>query len=133
MKPLGISVDGEECRHGKNSLRLESKNPSTERILAHQNISALKPSTEYTISYFVKYDNLTTSSNGGGIMNVFGCPGNRFFPTQWYRGSAPWTKESFTFKTGPTPSEVNYVRVGFINATGTIWFDDVRLREKAAP
>ncbi|MEK6795380.1 MAG: DUF4838 domain-containing protein [Spirochaetota bacterium] len=128
------SIETGTFRHGKQCAKLSSTEliTGTTRAVFYQYIPPLKPKTEYMISYYVKYENIElnpAASDSGGYMNVFGCPGNRFYPSKWYSGSSPWIKESHTFKTGDKPSDVNYVRIGFHNAKGTIWFDDVRLRE----
>ncbi len=126
-------VDSGSFRHGQKCAKIQSEDFPSSAAKMYQYIPPLKPDTEYTITYYVKVENLEIKTNeafAGGFMNVFGAPGNRFFPVQKYQGNLPWTKESFTFKTGPKPSEVNYVNFGFNNAKGTMWFDDVRLREK---
>jgi hypothetical protein len=45
----------------------------------------------------------------------------------------PWTPQRETFR---TPADINqkgkapaFLRLGILHATGTIWFDDIKLRE----
>ena len=67
----------------------------------------------------------------GACVNVYCRQGsNLFFDS--HGGTEPWTKHAVEFT---TPADTNqgedkaYVRLFFLNADGSAWFDDVRLRE----
>ncbi len=56
---------------------------------------------------------------------------DEWFPKNWYTGSMPWTKQGFVIETGDqvNKEQRSYTRHRIMNASGTVWFDDVRLRE----
>jgi len=72
----------------------------------------------------------------GGYANVcFGsvkqANNNQFLPQGGLRGTFGWTQMGFpiaatqSFDTDARP----YIRMSLVNATGTVWYDDIRLRE----
>lgn len=126
-------LDSQDFRFGRVSLRVASDSFAQAQSSVQQLQLPLKPNAEYQLSYFVKYEAIESnpeSKVGGGFSTVFFGEANHFFPTQRYRGSAPWMKESYSFKTGTNVGENRYLRLGLASSKGTIWFDDVRLRMK---
>lgn len=47
-------------------------------------------------------------------------------------GTIPWSKQRFTFKTGPNVNTkvTSFISLTLFEATGTVWYDNVRLIEK---
>ncbi|MBN8217367.1 MAG: DUF4838 domain-containing protein [Spirochaetes bacterium] len=125
-------------RHGSRCLRLSAPDFfEGKSVFASQSLGTLKPNTRYLISYFVRTDKLEPKPGaqyGGGFVNLWGAPGNVWFPpnayepARSYSGTRPWAKESYVFKTGEKPTPAT-VRIGLHPAKGTMWIDDLRLRE----
>ena len=95
---------------------------------------ALKPSTRYRLSYFVKLDNVVPLKGRGGVaVAVFEGDGSyRFFPERKLRGTIPWIRQSFTFETGPAADgnkERQHIRLALSVACGEARFDGVCLEE----
>ena len=65
-------------------------------------------------------------------MERFGSCGSevRFYPGQQIIGTRDWFRQTFDIVTPAKPKEsITYVAPSLINASGTVWFDDVRLEE----
>ncbi|MBR2373350.1 MAG: DUF4838 domain-containing protein [Lentisphaeria bacterium] len=100
----------------------------------YKKLCNLKPSTRYRISYYVKLENVVPTKRGGGAALNLWDDANRWFPNHNFLiGTTPWTWQSFEFTTGPKtglqPKIIPYMRALLLNATGTAWFDDIRLEE----
>jgi hypothetical protein len=98
-----------------------------------QHLPQLKPNTRYRISYFIKLDSVVPfDKNGGAVINVVDDK-NRWFPSRPIVGTRPWFKQSFEFKSGAKtnvpPRPCSYIRLYLINASGTVWFDNIKLEE----
>ena len=122
-----INRDTKVFRFGGSSCRMETPGCHT----LSQSIPPLKPNTRYQLSYFLKLENLT---HPGLYVRVFEGNGRvhtlpRIFP----KGTAPWHKLTFTFKTGTTPvpkgKKANVFFVLFKRVTGKVWIDRVELIE----
>lgn len=132
----GISIDAGTFRHGRRSGKI-SLSEATEKAVSYAHrLPDLKPNTEYVITYFVRTQDIQLKEGAryaGGFVNVWAganywFPPNAYEPTKSYQGTKPWTKESYVFKTGPTTKDCQ-VRFGFHPAKGTMWVDDIRIRE----
>ena len=130
-----VSLDTGYFRTGGRSLKLENAKKS---ICAMQLLPNLKPNKTYLLTFFVKTENIvpqTAGKGAGGACINLWTSKNEWFPKNWYRGSIPWTKQGFIIK---TDSQVNkkhksYIRLRLDKANGSVWFDDVRLREMILP
>ena len=126
-----------EGRDGHRALRIQSDQPVT--VCCTQRLPGLKPATRYTLSCFIRTQDVQAAEPGGGVyLNLF-CDSrqNIFLPTSGYLGSQSWTKQGFTVTTGasvgtPDGKIQPYLRLYLRGATGTVWFDAVRLQEADA-
>lgn len=92
----------------------------------------LKPSTKYRLSFFLKFDNVVPLKKGGGVYGNVYAGGNRWFPDfNGHTGTTDWMYQSFEFTTSPETDvkHKSYISLRLREATGTAWFDDVRLEE----
>ncbi|MHB1653442.1 MAG: DNRLRE domain-containing protein, partial [Desulfitobacteriaceae bacterium] len=102
--------------------------------LESQTAPTVNSGQDYTIYGFIRTNGITASSGGGARIHVVITDINNIqsdytmpypvtdttnYPT------TPWTKYSYSFK--PTVSGTAKVRLELTNATGTAWFDDIRL------
>jgi len=130
-----ITVVESDFMQGRTCIKMSSEeNSDAKRVLVTQYIEPLKPNKLYQVTFFIKVENFEVDpaqKYSGAYVNVYGSPGNRFFPNEanWHKKDTDWKKESYTFKTADKATEINYVRVGFMAAKGVVYFDDVRLRE----
>ncbi len=141
MKPgQSWRLDKTTFRLGGQSITL-SDTKGEAKISLTQMLPVLKPNTKYLLTFFVKTkDIVPTGKNGGAVVNIWDDK-NRWFPKNWYRGTMPWSKQGFELTTGPDTNSLSrsgpskgrthrsYIRLFMIKCTGTVWFDDVRLRE----
>ena len=92
----------------------------------------LKPSTRYRLSYFLKLENVVSVGKRGGVYGNVYAGGNLWFPKfEGHKGTTDWMYQSFEFTTSPETGvkHKSYISLRILNATGTAWFDDVRLEE----
>ena len=102
-----------------------------------QILTGIKPNTRYHLTYFIKLKDVERRGDAarfGACVNLFisGRDGqNLFFPNTLHTGTLDWTKQGVIFRTGPNTGKGHapYVRLYLYNTEGTVWFDDVRLRE----
>ena len=132
-QPQGsVSFDEENFVLGTRSLKLKLDKPD---CIFVQNGPALKPGTNYRLSFFMKTDNLVPSkSKNSGCVRISMLTGdgrtfNAFYPTHGIVGTKGWFRQTFDLKTPDAPLKSVYVAPSIIEATGTVWFDDVRLEE----
>ena len=104
---------------------------------AFQELPKMKPNTKYRISYFLKTENVTpvqSSGRPGVTVNIWSS-GNHFFPSAAWTGTHDWIFESYEFTSGPktnlTPDNRAYIMLWLGGASGTVWFDGIRLEEVA--
>ena len=94
---------------------------------------ALKPSTRYRLSYYVKIDGVVPLKGRGGVAAavIDGSGKTRFFPERKLRGTLPWIRQSFTFETGPENDgkSRSQLRLAISVASGEARFDGVLLEE----
>ena len=133
----GCSVDTATFRDGRRCARFTLQEFKDAQTRSSHPLPDLKPNTEYVITYFIRTKDVELKPGAryaGGFVNIWSglnhwFPINAYEPTKSYQGSRPWTKESYVFKTGEkiTPCDVKF---GFHPAKGTMWIDDIRVREK---
>lgn len=125
------SLDKSTFVKGGQSLKLVNS-PDAPRISATQYLPQLKPNTKYLLTFYIKTEDLKAQGgkSGGAVVNVNDGK-NRWFPQNWFLGSMPWTKQGFEFTTDSATNKKyqSYMQLYIHGATGTAWFDDVRLRE----
>ena len=109
---------------------LHYKNVEGQRMSAGFKLPAMKPSTRYRLSYFLKTEKLTGRS-GAGAFIYFNKSEGRGFPRIQVTGTTPWHRESFEFVTPAKTGEGRPAVLGLWiwNAGGEAWFDDVEIVE----
>ncbi len=123
-----IAYDAQTFRKGGQSLRI--RNDGQKRRLVTQWLPKLKSNTSYRLTYDLKMEDVKASEKDGGIAVNIGAPGNIFYPKNHYFGSMPWTSQGMTFKTGVlTEKHPAFIRLQFFPGTGTVWFDNLQLKE----
>jgi hypothetical protein len=126
------AIDTAEFISGGKSLRLTGRKPD-DRVNMRQSLPDLKPNTEYELSFFIKTENVVPSHREGGARISLWDERNHYLPENPYVGSIPWTRQRFTIKTSPNVNTKakSYISLSLYEATGTVWYDDVRLTEKS--
>ena len=124
-----LSLDKDHFVTGKQSLRIQLS--SVGNASAEQAISGLKPGTKYCLSYFIRLENVVPKKNNCGGRMRLSLPGkNNFHPWQGLIGTRGWFRQSFVVQTPPDmKGGVAYLAPSIIGASGTVWFDDIRLEE----
>lgn len=122
-----VSVDDETFQGGGHSLRITA--PPEGDIFVTQRLPTMKPNTKYLLTYFIKTKDVNPlkDGKGGACVNVY-TDENIFLPMNKYQGTTPWTKQGFAIETNDKLTG-KYIRLRILGASGTVWFDDVRLRE----
>jgi len=126
------SLDKSTFIKGGQSLKLINS-PAGKEVGVTQHLPQLKANTKYLLTFYIKIKSMKSrgSSYSGAVVNIWG-EKNRWFPKKnWFLDPMPWNKQGFEFTTGPATNKKHrsYIRLVIMNATGTVWFDDVRLRE----
>lgn len=128
-KGTSWSFDESTFMKGGKSLKLSSEGGS---ISILQYLPELRPNTKYQLSFFLKTENVVLKKRdwAGVCVNIWDDK-NRWFPANFYTGTIPWSKQGFTFETGPGSNikTKSYIRLCVLNASGTAWFDDLKLVE----
>lgn len=123
--------DGEVRHEGKYSLRVRASELSDTALF--QEI-ALKPGGWYRLNYWVKTSDLRPeTASVCGMVQVQQPEGRgRIASGANHQGNTEWTEEKVWFA-APPPGRVrvSLFFAGFGKATGTAWFDDLRLAEIA--
>jgi len=126
-----IALDQEIFRVGGQALRICSDGSKPHGVT--QYLPQLKPDTTYHITFQVRTENIVPNRKGGGAVVNYGAIRNNWYPTNWYTGSLPWTRQGFLYKSGPEtnqdPRRQAWIRLAVYAATGTVWFDDLQMRE----
>ena len=125
------SYDTNDFKSKPQSACIESDGKT---IALRQELPALKPNTKYKVSFFMKLENVVLKGKfGGARLNIYSdrnhwCPSAKFLT-----GTQPWTKYEAEFTSGPktnTDSKKKaYILLYLMNASGKVWFDDIRLTE----
>lgn len=124
-----IFLDDQVFMTGGRSLRFNGSGT----FKVHQDLPQLKPDTTYALSFYVRLDDVKPLKTGGGVVVMLGDNQNNWFPKLFYNGTMPWTRQGFLWKTRPDtnriPARKASIRLYMFEASGTVWFDDVRLVE----
>jgi hypothetical protein len=126
----GAALDRSTFREGRQSIRLEAREFSD--VVVRQAMNDLLPDTRYALTFFVRTEALEGQDGAdyaGGFVNLM-ADTNRFYPYMRFLGDLPWTKQVYEFTTAPERRARgrSYIALGFREARGRIWFDDIRLR-----
>ena len=125
-----FAVDASTSVSGGSSLRLWSTNRSD---VAYYLDGKLKPRTKYRISWCMKLEDVRLLGGKGGvygelIADAYFCMPRLRAPT----GTADWTYQSYEIETSDTIGARDkrpYFHFLIQNATGTAWFDALRIEE----
>ncbi len=101
------------------------------RLNLGQTLHQLKPGKKYRLSYYVKLENVVPLSRGGGAcVQIWNTTKNFWFPGTFLSGTMPWTLQTFEFQSLPNSvAKTTLLNCNLFNATGTAWFDGIRLEE----
>lgn len=134
-RPVTHNGDGaltvaDAARTGSRSLRIASERGGDISWAAR---AAVKPRTDYTLSAWVKTDNVQRLGNArGALLNIHELQDPVRGATKPLVGNNDWTKLELTFNSGELSElTVNCLFGGWGRATGTAWFDDIELRHAA--
>ena len=111
------------------SMKLISTNPKKGAETRYWSIKALKPNTKYRLSCMLKTENI--QGKGGVTLNLVDTA-NRWFPKKNIQGTNDWTKIEIEYTTAPGTNQGKLpctLGLKIVAATGTAWFDDVKLVE----
>lgn len=128
-----VTLDEMEFFHGTRSLKLSTNKP-VKLFQTAQKLPKLKANTRYRISCCVKTENVKSAGSiGGACINIWDDK-NVFFPSnhRWITGTNDWFVISGEFVSGPKTNihpVKSYIMLWLQNATGTVWFDQLRLEE----
>lgn len=114
---------------GGKSIKLESKGDGNTKLT--QYLPALKPNTQYRLTFYVKTDDIKSLKTRGGVRVNIWDDKNCWFPNNAFTGTMPWTKQGYDFITGPQTNlkSKSYINLVIIAAEGTAWFDNIKLYE----
>jgi hypothetical protein len=124
-----VAVVDTTYRHGARSLRIEGR--ADGQNATGQYLTGLQADTEYLLTFFAKTANVEPQAarNAGAAVDIYAAYGwHRHFPNPRLEGTTPWTRMTFRFTTPPKLGERPWMRLTLRNATGAVWYDDVRLR-----
>ena len=106
--------------------------------MAHRIKGGIKPNTTYSLSFFVRQENVKLNPGKGTMGSGFYVrvdDGNgvvRKFPRHPFFGSVPWTRWEFTYRTSdkkPGTTYKPYLHFVLRNSSGRVWVDHVKLTE----
>jgi hypothetical protein len=137
-----MAIDTRQAHGGKASLRLSAGSQDREHNLGElgHGPMAVKPSTEYVLSCWVKGDEVVTQGAQMGVLNqaVPQLPdGGSDWKAGTYHvagfpaGTYDWRKVELRFKT-TAAQDTLWARILFNKGSGTVWLDDLRLTTAAA-
>jgi uncharacterized protein DUF4838/cellulose/xylan binding protein with CBM9 domain/glycosyl hydrolase family 67 len=130
LKNQSYSIDSTVSIAGKRSLKLN--NTGNGKAVLSQPIAGLKPDTEYMLVYYVKLDNVQPNGTFPGVCANIWDGKNNWLPKKWFLGTMPWTKQVYKFKTSSKKLGKEYkgtFRLFLSHATGSAWFDNIKLYE----
>ena len=113
------------------SMRINSIDPKKGADVRYWSLKTVKPNTRYRISCMIKTENI---EGVGGVCVNFVDTANRWFPEKNIKGTNDWKLYSFDYTTkegtnqGKLPCTLG---LRIVAATGTAWFDDVKVVELA--
>ncbi len=110
-----------DAHGGQHALRITSAGGSDASCFVE---APVEPNTQYTLSAWIKTEQLVQSSGLGALLNVHGTE----FKTKALQGTHDWTKVETTFNSGKlTTVSINCLFGGYGLAKGTAIYDDVQL------
>lgn len=114
---------------GTQSLKIKAAKSGL--IFAENAILTLKPDTKYRLSFYMKTENVVPlKKSGGACMRLTMLGEVSFHPKQRIIGTRDWFRQTFEVKTPAEPkTRITYVCPSLIYASGTVWFDDIRIEE----
>ena len=129
----GTTVSGdvlftnEQSYIGNRSFYTNTETNSELRVAHMQDVDLQKGT--YTLSAYIKTQNVYTDFNGGGALSVFytdSAGEQKWIDSDFTIGTEEWKKVSLTFE---LPNETNTIQIyiGLVNASGTAYFDCVQL------
>ncbi|MBE6404133.1 MAG: DUF4838 domain-containing protein [Lentisphaerae bacterium] len=126
---LGILLDKKHFVSGGASLRLEG-----DGRMDVTRVVKLKPNTEYSLSFYIRMDNVRALGKGRPTLSayIYDGSGNHLVLNRGLHGTSEWNRVECKFKTDVNAGKKSPVqRAGFIwrNARGTAWIDHVELYE----
>ena len=123
-----VSHDTADFKSAPQSLCLES---SGKTIAVRQNLPDLKPDTKYKVTFFMKMENIVPTAKPAGARLNICSDRNHWSPAKFLTGTQPWTPYELVFTSGAgTNGKVkSYILLYLMNASGKVWFDDIRLEE----
>ncbi len=145
LRTLSVSTDSETSLEGKRSLRIDFGGGQDPNFYSVKQFVEVKPNTEYTVSYFIMTQDIT--SHSGPCMSVYdpakdlsefyvSAPENTRFT-----GTHEWTRVEFSFTTPVDTRQVGlqfrrygsgpqrYVPDRYGPIGGSAWYDGVQLVE----
>jgi hypothetical protein len=136
-----ISFTDETFRDGCTSLKITVPENDVNLFAGiTQYLPQLKPDTEYLLNYYAKANNIKRSPKKVHFSNAYiklwlDYGYNNFYPQNCMSGTFDWTKFGIKFKTPKTTNTSAsykgtkaYMGIRMVNATGTLWMDDIRIR-----
>lgn len=125
-----IALDTTTYRKGGKSLKITSKDYKQIATVAYFFKPILKPATTYKLTWQIRLDNVKTQGKYSGAAVNIASPVNQWYPLNFYSGTMPWTRQGWIFTTpAKNAKNLSYLRLTLRNATGTVWFDDLKLEE----
>jgi alpha-N-arabinofuranosidase len=123
-----IAADPETKREGRQSLRIESREPSDTAIA--QDL-VLPAGRLFRLTGWLRTRGLTQATEQGiGATFQIQCEGGRTFSSRSLLGTNDWTEEQVLFRVPPDGRvHIALFYFGFGKGTGTVWLDGMRLEE----
>jgi alpha-L-arabinofuranosidase len=123
---VAIRVDQTNPKQGKQSLLIEAKN-STEAAVSQELF--LPAGSLWRAKVWIRTDALKLSDPTlkTGLIEIQTPAGSQGH-SNGRAGDTPWGEEEVLFRV-PSPGRVTIALVGLADASGKVWFDDVRLEE----
>jgi len=123
-QPKGVfEVDAAVAHSGKRSVKISSAEGGD---LSWSAVVPVKPYSQYTLSGWIKTLDVKPAGRArGALFNIHGLDR---FQTKPVVGTQDWTKVELAVETEANDAlQINCLFGGWGRATGTAWFDDVRL------
>ncbi|HWL51519.1 MAG TPA: carbohydrate-binding family 9-like protein [Chthoniobacteraceae bacterium] len=124
----GWEITGDRFVDGGRSLKLEGAGKGG-TVSVRQDLPDLQADTEYAISFYVRTEAVQPANSSCGAFISLWEKKNRFFPVSPLVGTLPWQRMEYRLRTGPETNRKvgSYLLLAVRQATGTVWFDDVRV------
>lgn len=123
-----VSHDTTDFKSAPQSLCLESSGKTTS---VRQSLPDLKPNTKYKVTFFMKMENIVPTAKPAGARLNICSDRNHWAPAKFLVGTQPWTQyeAEFTSGAGTNGKVKSYILLYLMNASGKVWFDDIRVTE----